>query len=112
MHFMKKILAVMAVAVLLAGCVSSKEYKARVADIDNMKQNVSQLQTRVSALEQENSALKTQLKTAQDEKVALQAGLKTAQDEKVASRHGSSPQKRVKLPFSRRMQYSGVKSPR
>ena len=80
---MKKILAVMAVAVLLAGCVSSKEYKARVADIDNMKQNVSQLQTRVSALEQENAALKTQLKTTQDEKVALQAGLKTAQDEKV-----------------------------
>ena len=84
MHFMKKILAVMAVAVLLAGCVSSKEYKARVADIDNMKQNVSQLQTRVSALEQENSALKTQLKTAQDEKVALQGQLKKAQDEKVA----------------------------
>jgi chemotaxis protein MotB len=84
MHFMKKILAVMAVAVLLAGCVSSKEYKARVADIDNMKQNVSQLQTRVSALEQENSALKTQLKTTQDDRMALQAGLKTAQDEKVA----------------------------
>jgi len=81
---MKKILAVMAVAVLLAGCVSSKEYKARVADIDNMKQNVSQLQTRVSALEQENSALKTQLKTTQDDRMALQAGLKTAQDEKVA----------------------------
>jgi chemotaxis protein MotB len=49
-----------------------------------MKQNVSQLQTRVSALEQENSALKTQLKTTQDDRMALQAGLKTAQDEKVA----------------------------
>jgi chemotaxis protein MotB len=84
MHFMKKILAVMAVAVLFAGCVSSKEYKARVGEIDNMKQNVSQLQTRVSALEQENSALKTQLKTTQDDRMALQAGLKTAQDEKVA----------------------------
>jgi len=81
---MKKILAVMAVAVLFAGCVSSKEYKARVGEIDNMKQNVSQLQTRVSALEQENSALKTQLKTTQDDRMALQAGLKTAQDEKVA----------------------------
>ena len=74
----------MAVAVLFAGCVSSKEYKARVGEIDNMKQNVSQLQTRVSALEQENSALKTQLKTTQDDRMALQAGLKTAQDEKVA----------------------------
>jgi chemotaxis protein MotB len=84
MHFMKKILAVMAVAVLLAGCVSSKEYKARVGEIDNMKQDVSQLQTRVSALEQENSALKTQLKTTQDDRMALQAGLKTAEDEKVA----------------------------
>ena len=81
---MKKVLAVMAVAVLFAGCVSSKEYKARVGEVDNMKQNVSQLQTRVSALEQENAASKTQLKTAQDDRMALQAGLKTAQDEKVA----------------------------
>jgi chemotaxis protein MotB len=83
-HFMKKVLTVMAVVVLLAGCVSSKEYKARVGEIDNMQQDVSQLKTRVNALEQENAALKTQLKTAQDEKVALQAGLKTAEDEKGA----------------------------
>ena len=85
---MKKILAVMAVAVLFAGCVSSKEYKARVGEVDNMKQNVSQLRTRVSALEQENSALRTQLKTAQDEKVALQGQLKTAQNEKAVLQAG------------------------
>lgn len=81
---MKKVLIVMAVAVLLAGCVSSKKYEARVADIDNMQQTVSQLQTRVSSLEQENAALKAQLKTAQDEKTALQAQLKKGQDEKEA----------------------------
>lgn len=81
---MKKVLIVMAVAVLLAGCVSSKKYKARVTDIDNIQQTVSQLETRVSALERENAALKAQLKTAQDEKVALQAQLKKGQDEKAA----------------------------
>jgi chemotaxis protein MotB len=84
MQFMRKVLIVMVVTVLLAGCVSSKKYEARVGDIGNLKQNVSQLESRVSALEQENAALKAQLKTAQDEKVALQARLKTAGDEKVA----------------------------
>jgi chemotaxis protein MotB len=84
MYLMKRILTLMAVAALLAGCVSSKEYRARGGDIDNLKQNVSKLETRVSALEQENAALKTQLKTAQDEKVALQAQLKKGQDDKVA----------------------------
>ena len=83
MHFMKKVLTVMAVAVLFAGCVSSKEYKARVGEIDNMKQNVSQLETRINALEQENAALKTQLNRAQEEKMGLQARLKTAEDDKV-----------------------------
>jgi chemotaxis protein MotB len=81
---MKKVLTVMAVAVLFAGCVSSKEYKARVGEIDNMKQNVSQLETRINALEQENAALKTQLNRAQEEKKGLQARLKTAEDDKVA----------------------------
>jgi len=81
---MKKVLVVMAGAVLLAGCVSSKEYRARVGEIDNLKQNVSQLETRVRALEQENAGLKTQLKTTQDDRMALQSGLKTAQDNKAA----------------------------
>jgi len=81
---MKKVLIVMAVVMLFAGCVSSKKYKAQVGDIDNLKQNVSQLETRISALGQENTALKNQLKTAQDEKGTLQARLKTAGDEKVA----------------------------
>jgi chemotaxis protein MotB len=83
MHFMKKILTVMAVAVLFAGCVSSKEYKARVGEIDNMKQNVSQLETRINALDQENAALKAQLNRTQEEKVGLQARLKAAEDDKV-----------------------------
>ncbi len=81
---MKKVLIVMAVVMLFTGCVSSKKYKARVGDIDNMQKTVSQLETSVSALEQENTALKNQLKTAQDEKGTLQARLKTAGDEKVA----------------------------
>jgi chemotaxis protein MotB len=81
---MKTVVTVMAVAVLFAGCVSSKEYKARVGEIDNMKQNVSQLQTRIGALEKENASLKTQVNTAQEEKMGLQARLKTAGDEKVA----------------------------
>lgn len=80
---MKKVLIGMAVAMVFAGCVSSKEHKARVGEIDNMKQNASQLETRVRALEQENDALKTQIKTMQDEKIGLQARLKTAQDEKL-----------------------------
>jgi chemotaxis protein MotB len=80
---MKKVLTVMAVAVLFAGCISSKEYKARVGEIDNMKQNVSQLETRINALEQENAALKTQLNRAQEEKMGLQARLKAAEDDKV-----------------------------
>jgi chemotaxis protein MotB len=84
MQFMKKVMIVIAVVVLLAGCVSSKKYNARVTDIDNMQQTVHQLETRVSSLEQENATLKTQLKTAQDEKGTLQAKLKTAGDEKVA----------------------------
>ncbi len=81
-HFMRKVLTVLAVVVLLAGCVSSKEYKARLTDIDGMKRNVAGLETKIGALEQENAALKNQLKIAQDEKAALEARLKTAQDEK------------------------------
>ena len=79
---MRKALTVMAVGLLLAGCVSTKEYKARVEDINSMKQNSSGLETRISALEQENAALKNQLKTAQDEKATLEDRLKKAQDEK------------------------------
>jgi chemotaxis protein MotB len=84
MQLMKKVLIVMVVAVLLAGCVSSKKYKARVTDIDNMQQTVSQLETRVSALERENAALKTQLKTAQDEKVALEGRLRSTEEDKAS----------------------------
>jgi chemotaxis protein MotB len=79
---MKKILIVMAVVGLLVGCVSTKEYKARVTDIDSLKQSISSLEAKVSALEKENATLKDQLKAVQDEKASIEARLKSTEEDK------------------------------
>jgi chemotaxis protein MotB len=79
---MKKILTVIAVVGLLVGCVSTKEYKERVTDIDSMKQSIAALEAKVSALEKENATLKDQLKAMQDEKASVEARLRSAEEDK------------------------------
>jgi chemotaxis protein MotB len=81
---MKKILTVIAVVGLLVGCVSTKEYKARVTDIDSLKQSISALEAKISALEKENATLKDQLKAMQDEKASVESGLKSTEGDKAA----------------------------
>ena len=81
---MKKILTVMAVVGLLVGCVSTKEYKARVTDIDSMKQSISSMEAKISALEKENATLKDQLKAVQDEKASIEARLRSTEEDKAA----------------------------
>jgi chemotaxis protein MotB len=81
---MKKILIVLAIVGLLVGCVSTKEYKARVTDIDSLKQSISSLEAKISALEKENATLKDQLKAVQDEKALVEARLRSTEEDKVA----------------------------
>jgi chemotaxis protein MotB len=81
---MKKILIVLAIVGLLVGCVSTKEYKARVTDIDSLKQSISSLEAKISALEKENADLKDQLKAVQDEKALVESRLKSTEEDKAA----------------------------
>lgn len=54
---MKRALVVLISVLLFAGCVSSKEYKARLSDIDNLEADVSSLQGQLKAAEAENAKL-------------------------------------------------------
>lgn len=58
---------------LLIGCVSSSTYKASLADIDNLKQNVSGLEARLDATEQEKNKLKEDLDARQQRVMDLEA---------------------------------------
>jgi len=46
---------------LLGGCVSSKEYKARLAEIEGLKGNISQLEEALKAKESEKAGLEAEL---------------------------------------------------
>ena len=53
------------IALFISSCVSSSEYKARLADIDNLKQDVSDLETKIQTAEQEKASLEGKLSTAE-----------------------------------------------
>jgi len=48
-------------AALLSACVSSQEYKARLSDIDSLKQNIEELEGKLAAAEKENDSLRAEL---------------------------------------------------
>ncbi len=52
-----RVLSVVFVIVMFAGCVSSKEYKSRLDDIDGLKKNISDLDERLKSKEAEKVAL-------------------------------------------------------
>lgn len=54
----KALLCILALSLALAGCVSSKEHKARLADIANLKQNVEELKSDLESARKENAKLK------------------------------------------------------
>lgn len=56
-----RILAVILGVLLFTGCVSSKEHKARLADIDSLKKDASGLEEKLKAKEAENANLETEL---------------------------------------------------
>ncbi len=58
---LKKILLIIFGILLFAGCVSSKEYKARLDDIDNLKKDVSTLEGKLKARETEKANLESEL---------------------------------------------------
>lgn len=63
------------IILVLSGCVSSKEYKARLAEIKNSKEEISVLQNRLGATESEKAKLN-------EEMSALQSRLNTIESEK------------------------------
>ncbi|MDP2168454.1 MAG: OmpA family protein [Thermodesulfovibrionales bacterium] len=74
---MKKIgCAIPIIILLLAGCVSSGKYKERLADVDNLKGNVSSLQENLEAEKTENAGLKTENAGLREGIVGLEGKLK------------------------------------
>lgn len=61
------LLVVLVATLLVSGCVSSKEYKARLADIDGLKGEVLQLKQELSKKETENTALNDELEMLNDQ---------------------------------------------
>ncbi len=58
---MKRLILILLVALLPGACVSSKEYKARLAEIDSLKGNMSQLEETIKQKEDEKVALSSEL---------------------------------------------------
>lgn len=54
----KTLLFILALALALAGCVSSKEHKAKLADIENLRQNINALNSELEAAKNANDKLK------------------------------------------------------
>ena len=69
-----KTLILFAVSILLVACVSSGEYKARLADIDNLKGEKQKLEEQLQAKETELSNLKS-------EKASLEETINTKSSE-------------------------------
>lgn len=65
------------VLVIFYGCVSSGEYKARLADIENLKKDASKLENTIKAKDEEISSLK-------GEKAKLEEGIKLCESEKAS----------------------------
>ena len=90
-----KVICVLLVLMSLFGCVTTKEYNARLADIDGLKGNVSSLQEKlieteadkatalaeVAGLQTELDGLKKQNKILQDDNANLDGLLKAKKDE-------------------------------
>jgi len=72
---MKRVMAFVAAVAILStfGCVSSKEHKARLADIDGLKNDVSSLEGKLKQKEGERAALSADLKKIRQEQAELQA---------------------------------------
>lgn len=66
-----RILLILFGVVLFTGCVSSKEYKARLVDIDNLKKDVSTLEEKLKVKEGEKAALEAELSMLKKEKDEL-----------------------------------------
>ncbi len=66
-----RILLILLGIVLFTGCVSSKEYKARLVDIDNLKTDVSILEEKLKVKEGEKVALEAELSRLKKEKDEL-----------------------------------------
>ncbi len=58
---MKRIISIMVFLLFTTSCVSSKEYKARLADIENLKEEVSILNERLKTEENEKTRLLNEL---------------------------------------------------
>lgn len=58
---MKRSILILLVILFLGACVSSKEYRARLAEIDSLKGNMSQLEETIKQKEAEKAALSSEL---------------------------------------------------
>ncbi len=58
---MKRSILILLVTLFLGACVSSKEYRARLAEIDSLKGNMSQLEETIKQKEAEKAALEAEL---------------------------------------------------
>lgn len=58
---MKRSILILLVILFLGACVSSKEYRARLAEIDSLKGNISQLEETIKQKEAEKAALSSEL---------------------------------------------------
>jgi len=113
MHAMKSAVLLMLV-MALCGCVWKSDYQARLADIDNLKKDVSTGQGKISALQAEKAAFATELakqkkdledltvrnKVLSDDNAGLSGLLKAKRDElsvKIASLREQMLQKELIL---------------
>jgi chemotaxis protein MotB len=113
MTILKGMIAVL-IAAALSGCVTTKEYNARLADIEGLKGNVSSLQEKLieteadkatarveaAGLQTELDELKKKIKALQDDNTDLDGLLKAKKDElsaKIAGLRDTSAQKDLEI---------------
>ncbi|MEW6214837.1 MAG: OmpA family protein [Nitrospirota bacterium] len=71
----ERILSIILGILLFAGCVSTGEYKARLADISDLKKDVSILGEKLTSTEAKKAGLEAKLKVTEIEKANLEAEL-------------------------------------
>lgn len=84
---MKRFFTILSILILLSACVSSKEYKARLAEIDNLKGNISQLEWKLKAKEAERERLESELIQLKKDHEDLKKKKETLQEENTNLRY-------------------------
>ncbi|MEW6067584.1 MAG: OmpA family protein [Nitrospirota bacterium] len=107
----KRLFLIFVGVLLFTGCVSSKEYKAKLADIDTLKEDVSTLQEKLKGAESELSNLQEEKETLakdRDELLKENADLKSLLEAKKDELLNEINSLRMKL-FDKESEIKGIK---